>query len=202
MSKIVDLFLLSVFWIIGCLPVVTLLTSTASMYHTVVKCVRYDRGSVFREFMEAYKKNLKQGIGLTILYGALGALIGIVDYQVFVMSVDRTILLFAAAFGMVLLSVLWLLNVLWLVPVFSRFLNSLGNIIKLNYVVAGRHLLRSIPILAVVAVSAVLTLAVNELILILPALVMLVNSYLAEPALRKYMPAQEEDNGDWRYGFQ
>ena len=73
MSKVVDLFLLVLFWIVGCLPIVTIITSTASLYTTVVKCIRYDRGRVLPEFWEAYRTNLRQGIALTVLYGGIGA---------------------------------------------------------------------------------------------------------------------------------
>lgn len=201
-SKIVDLVIVTLLWIVGCLPVVTLLTSTASMYHTVVKCIRYDRGSVFGEFKEAYRKNLRQGIGLTVLYGTAGALIAFADYHVFVVSVDRSDMIFVLGAVLLILSAVYLLNVLWLVPVFSRFSDTFGKIIKLNYVIAMRHLVRSVAMLLVVAAAAVLVLASNESLIILPAVVLLINSYLSETALRRYMPRQEEDNGDWRYGFQ
>lgn len=71
-GKICDMVVITVLWAVGCIPVVTFFTSTASMYHTTVKCIRYDRGKVFEEFKDAYKKNLKQGIPLGILYGAAG----------------------------------------------------------------------------------------------------------------------------------
>lgn len=200
-SKIVDLVLLSLLWLIGCLPIVTIVTSTSSMYHTVVKCIRFDRGSCWGDFREAYKKNLKQGIGLTLLFGGVGAVIGFLDYQIFVVSQNRSSLFFALAFGMLLVSFVYLLNVLWIIPVFSRFSNTFGNILKLNYVIAVRHIPRSLLLFALMAAVVILLLASNELIFIAPALVCLVSSYAFENALHKFMPEQNEDNGDWRYGF-
>lgn len=200
-SKIVDLVLLSLLWLIGCLPIVTIVTSTSSMYHTVVKCIRFDRGSCWGDFREAYKKNLKQGIGLTLLFGGVGAVIGFLDYQIFVVSQNRSSLFFALAFGMLLVSFVYLLNVLWIIPVFSRFSNTFGNILKLNYVIAVRHISRSLLLFALMAAVVILLLASNELIFIAPALVCLVSSYAFENALHKFMPEQNEDNGDWRYGF-
>lgn len=201
MSKIVDLFLVVIMWALGCLPVVTIITSTASMYTTVVKCIRYDRGRVLPEFWEAYKTNLRQGIGLTLLYGCVGAVIGYLDYWVFFLSTSRTGAVLILAVVMLGLSAVYLLNLLWIVPVFSRFSNTLGNILKLNYVIAVRSILRSIPMLFALVCTGVLLLAVNELVFILPAAVVLFLSFLVEPALWRYMPKQEEDNGDWRYGF-
>lgn len=200
-SKIVDLVLLSLLWLIGCLPIVTIVTSTSSMYHTVVKCIRFDRGSCWGDFREAYKKNLKQGIGLTLLFGGVGAVIGFLNYQIFVVSQNRSSLFFALAFGMLLVSFVYLLNVLWIIPVFSRFSNTFGNILKLNYVIAVRHISRSLLLFALMAAVVILLLASNELIFIAPALVCLVSSYAFENALHKFMPEQNEDNGDWRYGF-
>lgn len=200
-SKMVDMVVITLLWIVGCLPIVTILTSTATMYHTTVKCIRYDRGKVFEEFKDAYKKNLKQGVGLTVFYGVIGAVIGYLDYQVFIMTQSRTSAVFILAVGMLIFTVIYLLNVLWIVPVFSRFSNTFGKILQLNYVIATRYLVRSIPMFLIIIAAVILMLASNPLIVIFPSLVMLVNSYLAEPGLHRYMPAQEEDNGDWRYGF-
>ena len=201
MSKVADMALLSVFWIIGCLPVVTLVTSTASLYHTVVKCVRYDTGAVFRDFKEAYKKNLRQGIGLTLLFGAMGAILAFADYWLFFVSKSRSALLLLATLAALLLSVVYVLNVLWLVPVFSRFSNTFNMILKLNYVISMRHLLRCIPVIVMIAVAVILLVTLNGLLFFVPALVTLLSSYFAEPVLWRYMPKQEDTSGDWRYGF-
>ena len=39
-EKLVDLFLLSVFWLVCSLPVFTLGPATAALYRTVVRCIR------------------------------------------------------------------------------------------------------------------------------------------------------------------
>ena len=200
-SRIIDMIFITLLWIIGCIPIVTILTSTSSMYHTTVKCIRYDRGKVFEEFKEAYKKNLKQGILLTIVYGIVGTVIGFIDYRVFGLMQSRTSAAFILAFGMLIVTVLYLMNVLWLIPVFSRFTNTFGKIMQLNYAIAVRQIIRSIPMFLILIVAVILVLASFPLVIVFPSLAMLLISYLSEPGLHKYMPKQEEDNGDWRYGF-
>lgn len=200
-SKIVDMVFITILWFVGCIPVVTILTSTASMYHTTVKCIRYDRGKVFEEFKEAYKKNLKQGIGLTVLYGIIGVVIGFGDYYVFHLMTSRSGMAFILLVGMMIWTFLYLINVLWLIPVFSRFSNTFGNMLRLNYVISTRHLLRSILMILIVFVAVLLVIVSIPLVIIVPSLAMLVISYLSEPGLHKYMPEQKEDNGDWRYGY-
>lgn len=200
-SRILDMVVITLMWVVGCIPIVTILTSTSSLYHTTVKCIRYDRGKAYTDFIEAYKKNLKQGIPLTILFGIIGAVIGWLDYRVFFLSQSRTSTVFVFAVGMLIVTILYLLNVLWIVPVFSRFSNTFGKILQLNYVISTRNIIRSIPMFLVIIAAVIFILASNPLIFIFPSLVMLINSYLFEPGLHKYMPKQEEDNGDWRYGF-
>ncbi len=200
-SKIVDMVVITLLWIVGCIPIVTIVTSTATMYHTTVKCIRYDRSKAYQEFIDTYKKNLKQGIQLTILYGIFGAVIGFLDYQIFVMSQSRTSTVFILAVGMLIITILYLLNILWIVPVFSRFSNTFGKIVQLNYVIATRYFIRSIPMFLIIIAAVIVMLASIPLVIIFPSLVMLLNSYFSEPGLHRYMPKQEEDNGDWRYGY-
>ena len=199
-SKIIDLVVVTVLWLVGCIFVVTILTSTASMYHTAVKCVRYERGKVFEEFKSAYRKNLKQGIVLFLLYGIIGAGIASFDYYVTVVLMDRSGAAFVLAVGALIFTVLYLMNILWIVPVFSRFANTTGKIVRLNYVIAMKYFVRGIALLLLTVVAVILMLASNELIIIFPAFVMLLTSYLAEPVLHRYMPKENQEDGDWRYG--
>lgn len=199
-SKIVDLILLTLLWIVGCIPIVTILTSTASMYHTTVKCIRFDRGKVWEEFKEAYKKNLNQGVLLTVLFLAAGLVIAYLDRRVLALSKSGTDAVFYMTVAMLILTVLFLINVLWLIPVFSRFANTLGKIVQLTFVISIRYLIKSILMLLLLAVTVLLIWISLPLVIICPALFMLALSYLTEPVLHRYMPRQEEDNGDWRYG--
>lgn len=201
MSKVADLLFVALLWIVGCLPVVTVMTSTASMYYVVVKCIRFDCGRVWPEFWEAYRNNLRQGIGLTLLFGGIGAAIGFLDYQIFVLSTSRSGAFFILSICALMISLVYILNALWIAPVFSRFSNSFGKLLMLNYVIAMKNLVRSIPMLLLTVVAIIVILAIREMVFIFPSLVLLIHSFLVEPALRRYMPKQEEDNGDWRYEF-
>lgn len=200
-SKILDMVIVSVLWLIGCIPIITFFTSTSSMYHTVVKCIRYERGKVFEEFKEAYKKNLKQGIELTLFYGMIGAVIVFLDYRIFIFSQSRTSMQFILAVGMLILTVVYISNLFWNIPVFSRFSNTFGRIIQLNFVISIRYIIRGILLALIAVVVMILFLASNELIIILPALMVFAMSYISESVMHLYMPNQEEDNGDWRYGY-
>lgn len=201
MGKVADLFVATLLFILGCLPVVTLVTSTAALYYTVVKCVRYDTGRLLTEFRDFYVANLRQGILLTLLFAAVGGLVGYADYRVVAGVMGGAKVPLVAAVGLMILSILFLLNLLWIAPVFSRFANTLGNVLRLNYVIALRSLRRTVAMLVMIAAAAMLILALNELIFLLPGLLALGQSFLAEPVLRRYMPEVADSSADWRYGY-
>lgn len=200
-SKMVDLVGITFLWLVGSIPIVTILTSTASMYQTTVKCIRYDRGKIFEEFKKAYKKNLKQGIALTLLFGSIGVVIAFGDYYVFHQLRSRSAMAFVLVVGMLVWSCLYLMNLIWIIPVFSRFSNTFANILRLNYVIATRYILRSTLMLFILAAAVLMAVVTIPLVIIMPSLLMLILSYFCEPCLHKYMPEQKEDSKDWRYGY-
>ena len=46
-NQIGNILLVSVLWLIGCIPVITIGTSTIAMYYAMVKAVRCEEGYVF-----------------------------------------------------------------------------------------------------------------------------------------------------------
>ena len=68
-GKIFDLLVVSVYWLLGCIPVVTIGASFSALYAAVTKSVRYDRDTISSQFWKAYKQNLIPSIPLTLIYG-------------------------------------------------------------------------------------------------------------------------------------
>ena len=62
-----QIIILSILWLICCLPIITLGPSTAALYYAVVKSVRCQRGSFLHEFFSSFKANLLPGLPLTAL---------------------------------------------------------------------------------------------------------------------------------------
>ena len=65
MNQVGNVIAVTLMWLVGCIPIVTIGTSTTAMYYTMVKSVRHGEGYVTKEFLGAYKRNLKNGILLT-----------------------------------------------------------------------------------------------------------------------------------------
>lgn len=71
MNKIVDIVVLSFLWLVFCLPVFTIGTSTTALFTSVRRVLRENRGYVFRSFWDAFKSNFRQTTPIWLLQLAI-----------------------------------------------------------------------------------------------------------------------------------
>lgn len=74
MDSVSDMIFLSIFWVIGCIPVLTAGVSTTALYYAAMKALRGE-GSAARNFFKAYRENLKQGVLAELAILALAVLL-------------------------------------------------------------------------------------------------------------------------------
>ncbi len=66
--KLTNLLILNLYWVIGCLPVITIGTSTIAAFSVTLKMTEDREGtSMTVQFWKAYIKNLKHGIPLSLI---------------------------------------------------------------------------------------------------------------------------------------
>ncbi len=130
-----NIIIATVLWLIGCIPVVTIGTSTAALYYTIVKSVRKEVGYVHAEFWRGYKLNLKKGAAATAALLALGLLLGMEIRMVLENGVEVSRIWYSLS-GLLIL--LMLLVTLYLFPVMSRFDMKLGKLCMLSFVMSIR----------------------------------------------------------------
>ncbi len=82
-SRIWDLFLLNLMFIIGALPVVTIGVSAIAAYTVTLKIVEERENSIVLAFIKAYKQNFKQGIilGLVMLVALAAVLLDFLLFE-------------------------------------------------------------------------------------------------------------------------
>ena len=195
LDKMVDLVLLSIFWVACSIPLVTIGPATAALYHTVVRCIRGNERNSWAVFFRTFKDNFK-----------VGALTSLVVIPVAVLLVMGTELLYRTAVlnsgGYVLYvayQVFLLLPVgimCYLFPVLSRFTFQVGGLLVTCIKLAIAHL-PSTVLLAVIFLAAV-TVCSNLLVLIfvLPTVVAALHSFLLERIFRPYILAQRPELAD------
>lgn len=185
-----NIILATILWMVGCIPVVTIGTSTAAFYYTMVKSVRKDVGYVHSEFWRGYKLNFKKGVAATVLFLTLGILLGLELWLVLENGVEVSRIWYTLSGLMI---VLLMLVGLYLFPVMSRFDMKLGKLCMLAFVMSIRFWYITLALAAglTVMVVAQFYFLPIPLILLTPGLWCYASSFLVEKAMKAYMPKPE-----------
>ena len=190
MTQITDCIFLSLFWILGCIPVVTIGTACAALYDAVFRGFRQGDRHPWQRFWQVFRENWKAGILPTVIFLALFFLLGkamILVWNAAATGAISWMLFSAAAFlGVTALGILSLMF-----PVLSRFENSLGGLLKNTLLLALANLPRTIGLGIVTAAAILLCLRFVFPLFFLPALAALIDSLLVEPMFKPFLPKDE-----------
>lgn len=193
-GKIFDLIVVSVYWLLGCIPVITIGASFSALYAAVTKSVRHDRDSISKQFWHAYKQNLLPSIPLTLIYGgvifAMLLNIGILDAKTDSLWGLFFIVLYAFTI------VFFIVSACYVFPALSRFAMPTGWLVKLSFYMAVRHLPISILLFLLFAVSYLALLYQMALFLLIPGIVSFAASAMIEPLLERHVPKEEKTGED------
>ena len=190
MTWLTDGIFLSLFWILGCVPAVTIGASCAALYDAVFRGFRQGDKHCWQRFWQVFRENWKGGILPTVIFLTLFYLLCkamILVWNAAAMGQISWMLFSAAAFlGVTALGILSLVF-----PVLSRFENSLGGLLKNTLLLALANLPGTIG-LGIVTTGAILLCARFVFpLFFLPALAALVDSLLVEPMFRPFLPQNE-----------
>ena len=192
LTKCGQLIFATVLWLICCIPVITIVPATTSFYYTVIKSIRRDSGYVAKEFFRSMKRTVLKGMLISIVCLIIGAGIWF----------GRQLALARSEEGVNTL--LWVYNLLAVIgacilvcfiPVFSRFENTMVNLIKLSFVMAFRYFYISLPLaFGVVFVGWLIFMKLPMLtILVIPGAFCYLATFPVEHMLKAYMPPASED---------
>lgn len=193
LSKVWDILVLSLIYIVLCLPVITIGPATTALYYTVVKVIRRDRGYVIHEFFHSFKTNFKNGaitgIILTIFY--------------FIMYFDQH---YARSLGgtqkflltSALNAILFILvsETIYVFPVLSRFTLNTKALFKTAFFMSVKHLPYTLVMMAILTAFAIACYITPIIIILIPGVCCLLCSFIMEQVLKKYMPNQSKRGED------
>lgn len=186
MAQITDCIFLSLFFLLGCFPVVTMGASFAALYDAAFRAYRQGDKHAWQRFWKVFRENWKAGILPTVVFLAVfaalakglitlwnGAAAGTVSWMVFSGGA------FAGVLVMGILSVLF--------PVLSRFENSFGGLLKNTMFLAMANLPRTLVLGILNAAALLLCVRYVFPLFFLPALAALMGSLLIEPMFKPYL---------------
>lgn len=197
LSRLFDLILLNVLWVLFSLPVVTAGASAAALYSVMLKIVANEEGYIVRGFWEAFKSNFKQSTVIWLILLAVGAALG-ADF-VIVSSFTGA----PARVGMALLGAavfLYLTELIFVFPLIARFENTTLEMMKNAVVIPLARLKFMVPVILLTAASLILTFLNQVTIMagaviwsaIGGALLAFANSFLIREMFKPFVEAGEE----------
>jgi Predicted integral membrane protein len=185
--KATNLLILNLYWFIGCLPIVTIGTSTIAAFTVTMKMVENcEEVSMTKSFWDAYRRNLKHGIVLTLILAAACYSIWI-DLQLFNKMQGNPILFLILA---VILIVLIILHYLYVFPLEARYENKLTTTFTNARKIFFRFFLRTLGLIGILVLQFFLFTQINLFLLyaglfFAPILAIYTVSQIAMPIFRK-----------------
>lgn len=189
---IADVVILSGMWFLCSLPIVTLGASTTALYDCCARCVRGKDTAMFSRFFRTAKRELMPAAFSVILWSAIITL-GYFLVKAYGNSVQITDSSVVMTTAMLLLLTVVVGMACWVLPVLSRFTFSFGQLQITAVKLALAHLPRTM-LLGISAVCAgYLCIQFWFPFLFLPAVLVLLWTWLLEPVFRKYMQPESEE---------
>ena len=180
-----DLIVMSLLWLVCCIPVATIGGATAALYDTAVHCFRRGESDYLYRFFTTFRAEWKRGILPTLLFGGVLALL-LIGYRSFTGSARGDAAVMTAVGLLVALCIPVGISC-WVFPVLSRFELDFKTLCGNSVRLALGHLPATFAI-ALVSCGCVWLTAYLLFVplLVLPALLALFWSLLMEPVFRQY----------------
>lgn len=193
-NAIADIMLLSLFWILFSIPLITIGASTTALFYVTTRRISDKEGYLFRDFYSSFKSNFKIATSAWLL---VSFLMGVVIANIYMLSnfdfepMLSTILL---PIQVVILIEL-VITTLYLFPLISRFEMSFLQTIKSAFFMANRHMLTTISCVSIGVLIVLASAFLFEPILIIGmGLYAYGTSYMFMQIFKKYRPEIDADN--------
>ena len=200
LSRVADLVILNILWLVCCIPVVTIGASTTAMYHVIRHWQKDSVSSIMRDFFQSFKEDFKQATPVYLIL--LIPTAAVVMNAMMIFNPENS-----AAVPSYLL-VIWFISALILLfissfvyPVMAFFADSIFKTLRNAMVLALANLPRTI-LISILNLLPVILLFVNLSfflqssifwLLIGGALVAYLNMSILKPVFKKLVPSEFED---------
>ena len=198
MNFLWNLIVLSVLWVVCCIPVLTAGAATQAAYYTAAKVLRHKTGKLVQEFFSAFRRNFKQATCFTLCY-ALALAVLIIDC-VYLYSNEAVPLPVLYLFYFMLLMVV--ANGTYLFPCISRFEMKAFPAFRMAVILSLRHVGKTFLLLLLFGAVVLGIYLMPWGILVFPGLGVYLKTFLMEPILLRYSPAPDADDPEqqkWYY---
>ena len=153
-SKIADLMLLNVLFLLCCLPIVTAGASLSALYSVCLKLVRREDAYIAKDFFRAFRQNLKHGIILNLILCAVATVI-ITDLAFIGSLMDASALSKGVFFVMLLLSLFFFMASVYIYPLLAQFSNTVKGYLRNAAILSVKHFRHTVMFLLITALPII-----------------------------------------------
>ena len=138
MSRLADIVILNLLYIICCLPVFTVGAATSALYYQVMKMSKNEESYVFRSFFKAFRENFKKATIAWLFLLVIGILLVLDLYLAPALGGTSVV----NGFRMIcyVACLVWLITFSYTFALFSKFENTVKNTLQNAILMGIRHL--------------------------------------------------------------
>ena len=149
-SRVAELMLLNLLFILCCLPIVTAGASTAALYSVCLKLIRKKDSYIVKDFFHAFRQNLKQGILIHLILSVAATII-ITDLFVVWNMTEQADIYQGVFFVMAILALFLLAASMYIYPMLAQFTNTIKGYFRNAVILSIKHLRYTLPLLLLTA---------------------------------------------------
>ncbi|HKM03482.1 MAG TPA: YesL family protein [Lachnospiraceae bacterium] len=188
LGVISDICIISMMWLIGCIPVVTVGASSTAAYYAFIKVVHRKTGYLHKEFWRSFKMNFKDATILTIIYELIG---GILIYNIYLtylsLEVEYMVEKFYLLFFYVVILMLLFGVMIYTYPALSRFAMKRFQLVRYAVQVMFCHMPSTLLMLTIFIITLYGMVVFPAGVLFMPGICIYLYCIIMERILRKYM---------------
>lgn len=188
-GKVCDIMILSLLWILGSLPVITMGASFCALYAASSRSVRRNIGSVTSEYWKSYKRELKGSVLLWLIFA--GAILMLLWNMGIIWNVTGGLIRLFLFMCYGLLLMIAVTAMCYAFPAFSRFEMHWSWFLKLSLYMTFRNLHISIITFLLLAVGYIITLSWPWMMIFMPGLMAVTISAMMDPVLERHEPKKD-----------
>ncbi len=161
LTRLCDLIILNLVWIVCCLPIVTIGAATSALYYTMMKMHGQEEGGILRTYFHGFRINVAQATRLWLMVVVAAVVIGVdlwFGYQNITTATGLLVLIAG-----VVLALLLLCECVWLFPLQARFQNTDIGHLKNAMALFRLYIPHSLLVLLIWALPLALSIAATEI---------------------------------------
>ena len=198
LTKLTDMFFLSVLWFACCIPIITIGPATAAMYYITLKWAKQEEVKLGATFFRAFKENFKQGIALNLIFLIVGAVL-FFDYVYMGAIEGNAAMLSSMCF--LTMGIWWLCIMFYAYPLQAQFFNPIKRTLLNAAILSMRKIvttvivfaLNMLPVIVMYVSWGLFLRTIPIWILVAPGVIATVCGKLFAKLFAPYLPPVEQE---------